>query len=101
MSIKLFAIYQKPADEEAFWKHYNEVHTPLARKVPGMTSFKVNKVVGSPMGEPPCYIIVEMAWADQASFEAAMRSPENAAAAADAGQMAPGLVQLAIATCED
>ena len=101
MSIKLFAIYQKPADEEAFWKHYNEVHTPLVRKVPGLKSFKVNKVVGSPMGAPPCYVIVEMEWADQAGFDAAMQSPENAAAAADAGQMAPGLVQLAIATCDD
>ena len=95
--IKLFAFYQKPADETAFWKHYNEVHTPLVRKLPGLKSFTVNRVTGSPMGQPPHWLVVEMAWADPGSFGAAMASPENAAAAEDAGRMAPGLVTLAIA----
>ena len=97
MAVKLFAFYQKPANEEAFWKHYNEVHTPLVHKLPGLQSFTVNRVTGSPMGEPPHYIVVEMVWPDHDSFGRAMASPENAAAAKDAGEMAPGLVTLAIA----
>ncbi len=99
--IKLFAFYQKPADEEAFWKHYTEVHTPLVHKLPGLKSFTVNRVTGSPMGQPPHWLVVEMAWADADSFGKAMASPENAAAAEDAGRMAPGLVTLAIAESDD
>ena len=98
--IKLFAFYQKPADEVAFWKHYNEIHTPLVNRLPGIKSFTVNRVTGSPMGEPPCWLVVEMAWADGESFGKAMQSPENAAAAEDAAKMAPGLVTLAIAECD-
>jgi uncharacterized protein (TIGR02118 family) len=99
--MKLFAFYQKPADEAAFWNHYNNIHTPLVKKLPGLKSFKVNRVTGSPMGAPPHWLVVEMAWADAESFGKAMQSPENAAAAEDAGKMAPGLVTLAIAESDE
>ncbi len=69
-------------------------------KLPGLRSFKVNRVTGSPMGQPPHWLVVEMAWDDAESFGKAMQSPENAAAAEDAGKMAPGLVSLAIAECD-
>ena len=100
--LKLFAMYkEKPADEAAFWKHYNEVHTPLVMKVPGISKLIVNKVVGSPMGEAPYYLIVEMQFPDQATFDKAMQSPENGAAAEDAGKLSGGKVDLAIAVTED
>ena len=97
MAVKLFAFYQRPKDEAAFWNHYNSIHIPLVKKLPGLQSFSVNRVTGSPMGEPPHWLIVEMVWADPESFGRAMQSPENAAAAEDAGKLAPGLVTLAIA----
>jgi uncharacterized protein (TIGR02118 family) len=36
MTIKLIVIYEQPADSEAFFKHYEEVHTPLAKRTPGL-----------------------------------------------------------------
>ena len=99
--MKLFAFYQKPADEAAFWKHYNAVHIPLVKKVPGLLKITVNRVTGSPMGEPPHWLIVEMQFANAETFGKAMQSPENGAAAADANTLAPGLVTLAIAESDD
>ena len=99
--IKLFAFYQKPADVEAFWKHYNAVHLPLVAKIPGIKKTVVNRVTGSPMGEPPHWMVVEMQFPDAETFGKAMQSPENAAAAEDAGKLAPGLVTLAIAESDD
>ncbi len=60
MAVKLFAFYDKPADEAAFWKHYKEVHTPLVHKLPGLQSFTVNRVTGSPMGEPVTRLTVKL-----------------------------------------
>ena len=103
--IKLFAVYKgRPGDEAAFWKHYNEVHVPLVMAVPGISRMIINKVVGSPMGEPPHFIIVEMQFPDQAAFDKAMQSPENGAAAADAANLlaiTKGSVELSVAVSED
>jgi len=92
--VKLVALYRKPADPEAFERHYWEVHLPLARKMPGLQRVEVSRVTGAPGGEPPYYLMAEMYFADQAALDAAMKSPEGRAAGKDLMGFAGDLVTL-------
>ena len=91
---KLIAIYKAPQDPEAFVAHYKGTHMPLVAKVPGLQKVEVTKVLNTLMGEPGNFLLAEMYFADEASYKAAMKSPENAAAGKDLGLFAAGLVTL-------
>ncbi len=98
MTIKLLAMYTQPEDEAAFLKHYNDVHLPLVMKVPGLAKAVVSRIEKNLMGGPaPYYMIAELHFPDQATFDAAMASPENRAAGKDVGNFAKGLVTLLVA----
>ena len=95
---KLIALYKKPDDIQTFMDHYEKVHIPLVKKIPGLTRAVVNRVTASPMGgEPEYFLIAEMHYPDKATFNAAMASPENRAAGKDIGNFAKGLVTLVVA----
>lgn len=97
MAVKLIAIYRKPEDEAAFNHHYETVHTPLVKKIPGLQSLTANRVKKHLMGDDQPYMIVEMAYADRAAFDAAMASDENRATGKDVMTFAKGLVSLVVA----
>lgn len=94
--IKMIAFFNKPTDVEAFDKHYNEVHAPLMRKVPGLEKLEATRVTKTLMGSCPHYLIAEMTFASDETFKAAMASPENKAAGADLMSFAKELVTLVI-----
>lgn len=94
MSAKLVAVYQSPADQEAFDTHYEQVHTPLAQAVPGLSELRVTRMSNKLMGEADIYLIAEMVFPDQATFDAAMSSGENKAAGRDLANFAEGKVSL-------
>ena len=96
MAVKLIAIYRKPADEAAFNHHYETIHTPLVQKIPGLQALTVNRVQKHLFGEDKPYMIVEMTYADQSAFDAAMASDENRATGKDVMQFAKGLVSLVV-----
>jgi uncharacterized protein (TIGR02118 family) len=81
--IKLIALYTRPDDVAAFEQHYNEIHVPLIRQVPGLRKLVANDVWGAPRGEPAYYKIAEMWFDDRAACDAAMASPETRAAGKD------------------
>ncbi len=95
---KLIALYRQPADIDAFLKHYHDVHLPLVAKTPGLLRTEINRVTAAPMGgEPPFFLIAEMYFADQDSFDTAMKSPENRAAGKDLMGFARDIVTLLVA----
>jgi uncharacterized protein (TIGR02118 family) len=97
-AVKLIAIYERPDDAGAFFRHYEEVHAPLVKKIPGLQSFVLNTVTESLLGEEPAYVLIaEMTFANRASFDAAMESPENQAAAQDLMSFAKGKVRMMVA----
>ncbi len=99
MSTKLLILYAQPDDEEAFLKHYNDVHMPLARTIPGLQKAVVNRVDASLTGgSAPYFIITELHFADQAAFDLAMASPENRAAGKDVMSFAKGKFTLLAVT---
>ena len=92
--IKLLALFTRPEDPAAFDQHYNEVHLPLIRQVPGLRRLVLNRVWGAPRGEPAYYQIAEMWFDDRPAFDAAMASPENRAAGKDLMSFARDLVTM-------
>jgi uncharacterized protein (TIGR02118 family) len=94
---KLIALYRKPADVQAFERAYLETHVPLLQKIPGLQRVEINRVTGAPRGEPEFYFIAEMYFADKVALDAAMASPENAAAGKNLMSFAKGLVSFVYA----
>ena len=96
MPVKLMALYRKPDDEDAFMRHYEEVHAPLVRRTPHLERVSVNRVTGTPIGEAGYFLVAEMVFPDRPRFDEAMRSPENRAAGKDRMSFAGGLVTLLV-----
>jgi uncharacterized protein (TIGR02118 family) len=84
---KLFAVWTSPnADhEEAFERHYTEVHAPLAASIPGVRKVVLTRTSDS-LGDAPSALhrITELWFDDRAAMEAAEASPEGQATIADA-----------------
>jgi uncharacterized protein (TIGR02118 family) len=100
--IRLFVAYNQPPDVEAFFKHYQEVHADLARKIPGLETFEWSRVVATPTGEPPRYaLLAELTFASMDEFGAALGSAEGQAAAADVGEFAPNGADMFISELAD
>lgn len=96
--VKLIALYEKPEDEQAFFDHYENVHSPLARQVPGLVKLVVNRVYADAFGRQPRYVLIaEMHFEDRQAFDAAMRSAENRALGTDLMSFAKDIVTVLFA----
>ncbi|MFC4946388.1 EthD family reductase [Pseudonocardia sp. GCM10023141] len=81
---QLTVLYNQPADPAAFDKYYDDVHTPLATKIPGLQRLSVSRPAPGPDGATPAYhLIAVLEFASAADFGAGMGSAEGQAAAAD------------------
>lgn len=40
---KMIAVYKTPKDKAAFEEHYNNVHIPLAKQLPGLQRYEINE----------------------------------------------------------
>jgi len=99
---KLIALYRKPADPDAFERHYAQVHAPLVQAIPGLSRFVLNRGTPPPWGgEAPFYLIAEMHFPDEPTYTRAMASAENRAAGKDLRQFAGDLVTLVTVRCEE
>ena len=95
--VKFVALYKKPADVEAFEKHYNEIHSPLVRKIPGLKRMEVSHMTGSPAGEPKFHMMAELYFDDKDAMFAGMNSDEGKAAAKDVMGFAGDLIHMMFA----
>jgi uncharacterized protein (TIGR02118 family) len=85
--VRLLVLYNPPEDPDAFDKYYDEVHIPLAKRLPALARYTVSRNLAS---GSPYYLIAELDWEDMAAFQAAMGSPIGAEAAADVAKFASG-----------
>ncbi len=90
--VKLVALYKKPANVEAFEEHYANVHRPLMEKVPGVKKIVITRFFAGPRGEPAYYMMFEAFFQDREALDAALKSPENAAAGKDLMSFARDIV---------
>ena len=99
---KFFALYKTPEDIPAFLEHYDNVHAPLARKIPGLKKLVVNRITANAFGgDAPFFLIAEMQFETKEDFDKAMASEENRATGKDAMQFAKGLITALIAESDD
>ena len=88
---QLVVTYGVPTDPAAFDRHYSEVHTPLARKIPGLRRFETSAgPVMTPEGPSRVHLIATLSFDSLADIAAAFASPEGQAAAGDVANFATG-----------
>jgi len=83
MTARFVVLYDTPTDVDAFERHYNDVHLPLARQYPGLRRFTRSHHPASVIGEP-CYLVVMLDWDDLAALQSALGSEAGQRAAEDA-----------------
>ncbi len=91
--VSLFALYRKPDNESAFLQHYETIHAPLARQMPGILSLEWGRqeLLFSPEADP-WFLVAEMRFSTRDAMMAALNSPQGRAAGADLNGFARGLV---------
>lgn len=87
----LLVLYKTPTDTAAFDKHYAEKHIPLAKKIPGLRSYRVSRgAVASPAGATNVHLVATLTFDSMADLQAGLGSAEGAAAAGDLPNFASG-----------
>ncbi len=99
--VVLTALYKTPEDTQAFDDHYNNTHTPLVKKIPGLKKLEVTRFSkmltpgNATLAEQP-YLQCNMYFEDMDAFKAAMASEENKAAGKDLMGFAGPLVSMCV-----
>lgn len=92
---QITVLYNHPDDPAAFDKHYDKVHAPLAKKIPGVQRYTISRPVPGPDGQrPPYHLVAVIEFADEAAFQAGMGGAEGQAATADLANFAGAGVTL-------
>ena len=92
--VKLIALYKQPENKEQFNDHYYNVHTPLAKAMPGLEKVEVTEMFGSPAGDSKYYLMAELYFKDKKTLFDSMGSAEGKAAAKDLMGFAGPLVTM-------
>ncbi|MCO5973364.1 EthD family reductase [Actinoallomurus soli] len=80
---RFVVMYDTPTDVDAFERHYDEVHIPLAKRYPGLRRYTRSHEPAAVIGEP-CHMVVMLDWDDMAALEAALGSEIGRRVAEDA-----------------
>jgi len=88
--IKFMVMFKIPDDVEKFENAYNDF-LALAERMPNRKRRQVVVMLGSPMGEPPYYRVLELYFENQADFESSMMSPEGQEAGSELRRFTDGI----------
>jgi uncharacterized protein (TIGR02118 family) len=99
--VKLTALYRKPANPSEFDRYYENVHKPLALKMPGLRKMAIAKVKSGIVGESPYYMFADMYFENVTALQSALASPEGRTAAKDVGNFAKDIIELLVAEVEE
>ncbi|MCM3585379.1 EthD family reductase [Mesobacillus maritimus] len=90
---KMMVMYDQPKDKEGFEKHYNEVHIPLAEKVPNLKGAKVQHVLQTMNTDQPLYMIAELEFENPEVLQQSLASPEFQQVQGDLRNLMPFLTK--------
>ncbi len=93
---QLLVLYGAPADPAAFEQHYHQIHVPLAKNIPGLRKYTINKGPVQALAGTVPHLIAILDFDSLADIQAAMASPEGQAAAGDLPNFASGGATLLI-----
>ncbi|HUI29572.1 MAG TPA: EthD family reductase [Candidatus Acidoferrales bacterium] len=99
--VKLVALFKKPPNANSFEEHYQNVHIPLIKVMPGIKKIELSKITGAPMSQSQFYRMAEMYFENQQALNASMMSSEGITAAKDLMSFAKDVVQMFFAEVED
>lgn len=93
----LVALYQKPADPQAFDDYYRTTHIPLAKTIPGLRRFEIsNGAVATPQGKSPYHMVALLTFDSLQALEQGLGSAQGQATARDIGNFAQAGAELLI-----
>jgi len=87
--VRFLVLYETPEDPAAFDKHYNEIHIPLVKQLPGLLSYTISRNLAAPDDKAKYYLVAELDWENMEAMQAAFASETGAQAAADIPNFAP------------
>jgi uncharacterized protein (TIGR02118 family) len=85
---RFIVLWGTPQDPDEFNRHYQEVHIPLVRKLPGLRRYTLSRNAAHVRGGDPWYLVAELDWDDMASLREAFESPAGQATATDVANLA-------------
>jgi uncharacterized protein (TIGR02118 family) len=86
--VKFMILFRQVDDSEAFENRYNDL-LALIERMPGIQRRQVINALGSPVGAPPYYRILEMYFEDVERMEASLRSKAGQEAGAELSRRFP------------
>jgi uncharacterized protein (TIGR02118 family) len=87
---RMVVIYKKPADVDAFERHYFETHIPLVKKIPGFKKYEISRgPIGVLAGPTDVRLVATVHFDDFEAMKKGFASPEGQAAGADRRSYAP------------
>ena len=96
--VKAVVLYGPPEDPDAFERYYADIHTGLAKAIPGLRRFEAARGVATPDGSDlPYQRIAELTFDDLNALQAGLGSAEGQAAVNDIPNFANGGVTMFIA----
>ncbi|MFO2549649.1 EthD family reductase [Alicyclobacillus cycloheptanicus] len=96
----MVALYKRPDDIDAFLQHYEQVHMPLARKMPGLRRVEINRFFDARGGDADPFLMAELYFDSREAMFASIQSPEGKASGRDLQQFAGGIVRIYFADVE-
>jgi uncharacterized protein (TIGR02118 family) len=87
--VRFLVVYETPDDPAAFDQHYQQVHIPLAKKLPGLRRYTISRDAAAVRGGEPFHLVAELDWDDMDALRAAFASPEGRDTARDVAQLVP------------
>jgi uncharacterized protein (TIGR02118 family) len=85
--VHFFVAYEHPADVAAFDRHYFDVHLPLAKRLPGLRRYSIDRKPTAVRGAEP-YLVALLEWDDMASLREDFASPLGQETARDVDHLA-------------
>src|SRR5271163_2589575 len=81
----MVVVYKRQGmSSQEFRRYFEDIHGPLAKKLPGLRRYVQNFAQADAKRKPPEWdAVIELYFDDQASMEAAWAGPEGAASDAD------------------
>ncbi len=93
----LLVVYKTPKNTASFDAYYASTHAPLAKKIPGLRSYKIsNGPVGLPMEPGGVHLVALLEFDSVEAIQKGLASSEGQAAAGDLPKFADGGADLMI-----
>jgi uncharacterized protein (TIGR02118 family) len=86
--VRFLVLYDTPEDPQAFDKHYNDIHIPLAKQLPGLLRYTVSRNI-TPVRGKQYYLVAELDWESMEAMQAAFASELGQEVGADVPKFAP------------